>query len=513
MPHQIITEHGKSIAEFINRLQRSHFFLKHDTVRRFNTDEMPDVVDSCIDVQYSDEYIKKLIKARKGNANIFTQYTNKVARVYSQEPTFRTNEQSEKDLEIYEDWREDSDMNIRMQKMNRVLVENRTSLLKLFYDADDKKLQTTTITPDMYALLSSPSSKSKYIHDTVVISMGVERRGEDVWNVYGVYTDQEVAIIKIKKDDGDILTFEIFRNEFGSVGVDKGVSINPYGVMPFVNVRHFQDEKLNVMPDVEAMQTSIRVSIESGDLSVALYFQAAATPYGINIMPVSDNKTGGNNNNQSKNPYNFMMFDAVKPDATTAIGTLAPQVKANEVMLSMRDTVSSFLESRGIKISSNNVLNAEAVQSGISQIISNSDALAVIDSYKILFASFEQNVFDLWKIMWNFHAEANSLVDSRKVSEDFEITIQFAANEVAFIKESEIDYQTKLLNERLTTKRRSLQALNPDMSSIEIDKLIVEIEEESKENIERARLELPPGSNVQAGGTGDVNVNANVGEQ
>jgi hypothetical protein len=145
--------------------------------------------------------------------------------------------------------------------------------------------------------------------------------------------------------------------------------------------------------------------------------------------------------------------------------------------------VKSWLETRGIKSSSFGN-SSEVSASGISKVIEEGDSSDEIAKQKVLFAKFEDDLWQLIKTMHSFWIQSNLLNQtSADFSLSFKPSVKFADNKIVTDMKTTLE-EIKMLNElNLISKKQSIKKLFPNMSDKQVNDYLKELEDGNEEEL------------------------------
>lgn len=242
---------------------------------------------------------------------------------------------------------------------------------------------------------------------------------------------------------------------------------NPLGVIPFVYVNQYQT-KLMPQPDSDVYEMVLRIPQLLSDLNYAHKFQAHSMVYGIDLDPTTE---------IDGNPDGFSLFSSREGEGKSGkIDFLKPQVEIEPSLKLIMSELGLWLETKGIKAGA--IGTADVSLSGIAKILDEMDTTQTRQEQVEVFSGMES---EFWKLYSTLHNYYLPLIDGKSVgmTEDPLISISFGEQKPLEDEKAKIERIKLKLEAGLTSKRRAVSEANPDLSSGDLDKLILEIEEES----------------------------------
>jgi hypothetical protein len=278
--------------------------------------------------------------------------------------------------------------------------------------------------------------------------------------VFYAYTKDEFLIFD---ENGKILD-----SEMQSVGNPSGV--NEYKSLPGVYINRSQ-YCLIPPPDTDMLKMTKLIPILLADCNFAVMFQAFSIIYGIDVTDT----------NLKMAPNAFWSFKS-DPNLETKpeIGVIKPEVDTDKVLTLLAAQISLWLESKGIKPGTIGTLNVQNAASGIAKIIDEADTVENRKDQVMIFRPKDSqlveiiinNFMPIWKKRPGFKPPAVFYTETIRISTEF-------PEQRAMVDEgATTDTEIKKLDAGLTTRKRSLKVLNPDMTDEQIDELFNEIEAE-----------------------------------
>lgn len=388
--------------------------------------------------------------------NILTKIVDKMSTIYNVPPVRKIANGTDQDSELLS-WYEDIlDINTSMNDGTELFNLSKSHLIQPF--AHNGLPRIRQIANDSFFVIST--DKIDPLTPTHIITFDADSEDPSKVKFYA-YSNDSFAVFNL---DGELDLYEMAQsqNEDG---------INPLLTLPFI---YSNQSRFNLLPrpDSDVLTMTKLLPILLSDLNYAVKFQAFSIIYGIDV----------DDQNLKMAPNTFWHF---KSDPTTQtkpeIGTIKPQVDISETLTLIQSQLALWLNSKGIRPGSVGKLEQDSFASGISKIVDEMDTMEyrqkLVDHYSMV----ERNFWDL--IMHTMHPYwvATGQVENRALfSPQASVNIHYTLQLPAQSKQDILAEIKQELDMGLTTVRRALKTIHPLMTDEEIDKLLMEIEEEKK---------------------------------
>jgi hypothetical protein len=378
-------------------------------------------------------------------------------------------------------------INVAMQLANEFFNLFKNCSPEPFFDDQTKSPGLRVVPSDRFFVASkdaiNPMRPTHYVKIMGKRSLANGRES----TIFYAFTDSEFLIFD---DKGEPIP------EFMSA-VQSGTT-NPYGVIPNPYIVRSYDK---IMPnkDTDTLAMTTLVPVLLTDVNYAIMFQCFSIIYGIDV----------DDENLSMNPNAFwrLKSDPTQQSSRPQVGIIKPEVDSDKVVSLVQTELSLFLQSRNIRPGAVGQLGAENFQNGISKMIDEMDTSADRKKQVPYFQELEQQ---LWvRTIKNLHpiwSQKDGYKYIEQFSDQAEVEIIFPEQRPDVSFSALLDDEIKMLEKKLTTRKRSLKKLNPDMEDAEIDLLITEIDNED-DSVEEDNAPAPgqadPAANPQAPGEGE----------
>lgn len=415
------------------------------------------IIMEHITKEYSSKETIAELENRLLPLNLKRKIINKASAVYDQSPVRLVSNKDKKDQEMLDLYSYSYKVNRVMRQSNRGFTQFKKGLVMPYVDEQGyprlRYLPPHTYFPFRKSDISPQDLGKLYIciNDAPAF--------QD--KIFSVWTEQEHLIV-----DGRA---QVIPQE------DNAQGINPFGKLPFV---WMNESNLSVHPiqNDDLWKFSIAVPILFSDLSYGIKYMAYSLIWTTGIEE-QDMPTG---------PGNIIHTGSVKAGQEAAtINQIKPQVEIDSSLNFISQALTVLLETWNLR--PGNIagkLTGDNAISGISKAIDESDNMEAILIQQDYFRDYEQ---ELWNLTahtlspyWIKKNKLNSKFTT-SFSDDFDVNIVFKEPKVVQSEKEKIEISKMRLDAGLTTLRRELSRLNPDMDDDDITKLIQEIREERME--------------------------------
>jgi hypothetical protein len=448
----------KEHAEYIE--SKKHYLARNAQLFEIYQGDLLKYVRKIMLESLSPEYFEK-IKSRIYPINILKRVVDKLAQSYRDEPT-RTATSNADILSFYED-----QLSINM-KMN--LADEFSHLFKgyalepfahkgapsLRVIPFDRFLTRSTDIIDPLRL----THFYKYIGKQFKSDRYGKKRDLDVWFVY---TDETFEAIY---EDGSICKELMIDTTTGEPLNGE----NPLGFIPFMFGNR---SSYNILPvqDTDTLELAKLLPVQLSDLAGAVLFQCFSIIYGIDVD--SENMT------MSPNAFWSLKSDPAS-DKTPSVGTIKPEVDVDKVMGFIKDTFSTWMETKGIRVGAIGNTDAGGVSSGISKII---DEMDTFEARNKSIEYFIKEEFEFWQLLKKMHNYwvANGMIEKQPLlPENWEVSTEFDPPRPMVDRREEVDVAVIERDNRVISQRSLIKKLYPRWSEEDIDKELQQIELESE---------------------------------
>lgn len=469
------TEQQKQLIEFAkNQIKKYEPNIDHNKnlFEIYEGDLLTQILQD-VSKQFSSESFE-ILKCRIAPINILKRIVDKLSTIYSK-PIKRSikngNAADEELLKWYED---NFDINNTMNIANELYNLHKSVVVEPYVDEMMPRLRS--VPSDRSIMLSQD-----YV-DSTRPTMWVKLMGKTL--IDG--TEKEIIYIYTKDYfipatlDGEVLSGVLANNENPS-------GVNPIGAIPgvYVNQSHHC-----IVPqrDTDVLQMTKIIPIIISDLNYAVMFQSFAILYGIDV----------DTTNLRMSPNAFWTFKSdPTSDKTPQVGAIKPNVDIQQVVGFVQAQLTFWLNSKNIRPGTVGGLTAENFASGISKAIDEMDTVEARQKQIPQFMKCEKQLWELITKKLHPYWMKNKMIKTNlNFSANCEVVIEFPEQLPMSDRQQVLDNQEKELKLQLTTRKRAIKTLNPDMGEKEIELLMLEIEAENTVEVD-VTPEEPAGNNPE----------------
>jgi hypothetical protein len=441
--------------------QSLHMHNSREALEIYEGDLM-DRVKKILQSTLSKEYYNT-IKDRIIPINFMPKIVNKMSQVYNLSPNRKCVEQDF--VDSYSNW---IDINSIMQIADDYSNMAKAYAIEPYVNPKGKPCLRVMFPNEFTVMGTDPRDKTmptifikfmgEYCKDKVYRGKQIQKYTE--WFI--AYSDTEILAFDADGDSREEIT-----------GMTEG--INPVGRIPFVYGNRSRRCIIPTM-DTDLVQMIKMFPVLFSDLGGAIMYSCFSVIYTVDL----------DSGDLKLSPNGFWDFKS-NPDLqkTPMIGTIKPDADIDKVLRFLTNIMGAWAESRSIKIGAIGEMSGENMVSGFSKLIDNMDTFDIIKKQIPFFKREEKDLFHLLAVMnnqWLKTGEIDQdLYPIMEVSE-FDVLNTFEATfdepKVKEDRKAVVDTQVVELNNRLTTQKRAIQKINPDLDSEEIENLISEIQGE-----------------------------------
>jgi hypothetical protein len=256
------------------------------------------------------------------------------------------------------------------------------------------------------------------------------------------------------------------------IAMDNPDGLNPYGILPFVHVTQ-QMELLYPIRANDIMSVQIAVCLLLSDSTLAQKYLSWATLLLTGVEGDQKVKVG---------PAAVLSLpqkaDGQNPDAKY----IQPNLNSDEVIRLVEKLVEFVLTTNNLSAGTMiGRLTSSNAASGISKMFDEIQSTEDINEQRKIYSDAEKELWGLFA-----HSMLPAWVEQGLVhndytgafSPDFELSIRFPDIKPLLSRKERIENSRMELEAGLTSLKRAIKEINPDMESEEIEDLIIEIQKE-----------------------------------
>lgn len=449
---EFIKEKLEAINSNAYRTQRAKNYARFEI---YNGQLEPSLITAIYAEFSKPETIKDLIH-RMVPINIVKKIIHKLAGIYMETPVRAPADGNESDQELIYEIEESAKLNVKMKEANRYFKLFKCNLIEPY--VDEYGLIAIRNMPRHTYEVFSHSMISPEIPDLIVKILVDDNDLEK--QLFAFWTADEFLILNGKgKVDSTRMT-----------NLNNAEGKNPYGALPFVYMNE-ASYAVTPLPNDDLLRAGVLIPLLLTDLAFASKYQTWSIIYVIGY----DGDIPASPNSVISLP---MTPDGQKPE----MGTIKPEFDMTsslgfvESILDML-LVTNNLSSTGFK----GQLSAGAPASGIAKALDEAQSTedkkdqqeSFQDAEYRLFTLLSKTLIPVWRKDRLLAPEVN-----REFSSVFELRLMLRELKVTMTEQEQIEISTKKLDAGLTTLKRELSALNPNLTIEEIEELEQEIYEE-----------------------------------
>jgi hypothetical protein len=398
--------------------------------------------------------------------NIFLKLVEKLSALYTHGVARYTENAIDQDLVAY--YEKELELNSRMASGNKMFNTNKYFALEPYSITDEMgkiEIKLRILPANKFIVYSDdsidPTNPTAFIKISNYVN-GLNMTAEESFekSIFFIYTDTEFIPVNGK---GELQPQ--YLNENGG--------INPFGMIPYV---YGSSSEIDLIPmkDEDSFLMSKLPAIILADLNYSVQYQCHSVLYGIDL----------NVGDLEMNPDSFWLLNSQEGDnKKPAIGTIKPDADIDKVVALIKEELSMWYESKGLKVNTSGNLNNSI--SGVAKLIDEADATEARAKQINIFTAIEKNFWKLLSQMHNYYVSAGMLEETRKFSDEFEINIEFASMKPIVDDKQKLEEIKLRLEMGLTSKFRALKEANPTLTDGEIKQLMDEIEKEKQADIDK----------------------------
>ena len=456
-------------------------FIKNESERLVYNSEIQQILDgdllALLDAKMKLDLGTKSYMAastRKAPINIYRKIVDKLTKIYDQ-PVIRTViDGTDKDKALVSWYETKLSLNTKMDRNNFKFNAFYYALLQIGLKDPKPNIRTrepfVRTIPNHEFLIMNASESDPSSSDVIILCMPSrtvqKKEGYKVTDaeqeIYYVWSDYQFIIID---EAGDIQQDLMFRYEQDGV--------NPYETTPFA-YSNASDDKPMPAVQTDNKDMALLIPLLLTDLNYAVKYQAFSLFVAINI----DEKK------VELSPNSILSFQTPPgDDRQPSFQSIKPTIDISETLNLASSQMSLWLSTKGIRAGSISQLTPDTFSSGISKMIDESDTY---ESLKKQIQIYMKTEAEFWeKLLKHIHPKwvSSNMIDQRELfSVDAYVVTKFHTPVPMQTRGEKISELKAERDAGLTTRRRSIEALNPDMTDEDIDLLIQEILDEASAN-------------------------------
>lgn len=412
-----------------------------------------EVIEGAIMKEFKKKETIEELMNRLVPLNIMQKVIGKLAGVYKEAPLRTVKSKDEKEQEMLNTIVEGLDLNMRMKEANRLFKMNKKALLEPYLD--DEGVPSLRVLPAHTYEALAWKRKKKSVPNIIV-------KIDDTCEELIVWSDESHWVCNYK---GEVIP-EVMAK------MDNADGENPYGELHFEYINE-SSSSINPIQDDDLLALSIAIPVILTDLLFGLKYQCWAILW-----------TVGKVGDIPFNPNSVIQMDfGEEPGQTPSVNSIKPEIDADKMLTTVMALVSLLLTTKNLQ--SGAIADGITVQqaaSGIAKVIDSSESVEDQKDQQAFFLKAERSLMKKLRNMMEYWKATNQLDKNFdfELPQDFETSIVFQEPRPIMTEAEQIETSDKKIKARLTTIKRELKKLNPDLDPTEIDALYLEIVEEQK---------------------------------
>lgn len=427
------------------------------------------IIQEAILKEFKKEETVTELMSRLVPLNIMQKVISKLAGVYKEAPLRTVSSKDEAEIEMLQTLEDGLELNMRMKEANRYFKMNKKVLLELYLD--DEGIPSLRVIPAHCYECFSLKTKKKSVPNVVV---KIDETSERLI----FWSDESHWITNFK---GEVMQ-DIMNN------MDNPDGENPYGVLPFEFINE-SSSSVNPIQDDDLLAISVAIPVILTDLLFGLKYQCWAIIYTI-----------GKVGDIPFNPNSVIQLEFGEDGQRPELNSIKPDIDSDKLLNVVMALVSLILTTKNLAAGSiTDGITANNVASGIAKMLDSAESVEDKKDQQAYFLKAEKSIFNKLKDMMASWKQSNSLHPDYdfELPEDFSVATSFQDPRPLMTESEQIDNSKKKIDASLSTIRRELQILYPDMDTEAIDKLYKEVLEE-KANLMALAQEIAKNGNLQS---------------
>jgi len=435
--------------------------------------------------------------------NVLKPIVNKKSVCYKDDPIRTSTEDRYKDFIDY--YVDKLSFNTMMQKANRYynIYSNTQTFIRPVLDGEKHKLEMKVLPPFLYSvnprqddrnepyavILSDYKDEANLTPEKVNKTNSVDQNkgfasGEDLIDSNEFPSGQDCMQIVWEPE------LHWTQSEKGAVKIDQekddGQFLNPIKRIPFTNIAKDRDNQFWAEQGEDTIENCQQIQMAMTDLFTIAKHQ------GFGIMAITSKKEP----KQMEFGIRKAIWLEQKTDGTAAsvefLSANAPLSEYKEMIL---DLTALTVSSEGLSVNSVSARDgAKTVNSGIMAILEQSDNIQQVELDRNVFRKAEKDIWEVIRLWHNWLYDENMLNDEARalgvIADDFDLSVSFADIKPVTSEEERLGQAERRKNLGVITQKGVLRKLEPQMTDVEIEEVLKEVEEEKKKNIEAFNANL-----------------------
>lgn len=395
--------------------------------------------------------------------NITHKIVDKLAKIYTQQPIRNPAIKNDNDSGLISLYADSMNIDSFMKYSNELFKLHKHVLLQPYLDSTG--IPRLRIIPSQQFTLVGIDPINPERPTAVIIHLKPDEEKDE--DKRFAYWDEEFHYIIDGKGD-------IVQDEMIAMGNPEG--INPFGVLPFVHINESLDMLIPISDD-DLKAFNVIICVLLTDLCFGLKYQTWSVFY---IIGAKERKIEMGPAATIELPFDPETGN--KPE----VGTVKPDMDSDKMLTVIEFLVASLLSTKNLSAGQvSGKLDVKNAASGVSKLLDQAESMEDRNDQIDFFRTAEEKLWDLlannmlpyWVESKKIHSDYTGVFSS-----DFELSIIYPEQKIILSVDERIRVQVLKLKNGLTTLKRALQEINPDLDGDEIDELIKEIQTEKADN-------------------------------
>jgi len=424
--------------------------------------KLKEIIREAIQKEFLLPETVKDMAARIIPINITQKIITKLAKVYISAPKRKSIDGNEDDQDALDFYVTEMDFNRKMNHSNNMFKLHKHVSIEPFIDSKGKP-KLRILPSQTYSLFSDdkrdPTNPTVFIKH-IKFDIDLEKEIHEMW------TDEDFVMVN---GNGEILIDQM-------MALNNPEGINPYGVIPFTIIRDSDDLLIPIMDDdLKSMQIAINLLLT--DLAFATKYASWSIFYTIGV----------GTEKISFNPNSVIALDHQAGTDKPEIGTIKSELDSDAMLRQVEALVSMLLSTKGLSVGTvSGQIQANNATSGIAKILDQAETIEdrevqasfFEDAEKEFWFKFAHNILPVWMESGEIDKEY-----AKPFSQDFELSIIFPEQKVMLSKKEHLELIKQKLEMGLMSFRDAVKETNPELSDLEIDDFIANIQKEKLDNV------------------------------
>lgn len=435
--------------------------------------------------------------------NLLKKIVDKRAGVYKRPPIRKA--ELESDQALMDFYVEKMYLDLLLQKANRYMVLGSNTVIYIVPDMETGKLKARVIPHYQYSLVANPKDHNKI--DAFIFSPFVQEgsvspdsaipsaTGQEGFQENRTIKTEPNLVESLERSTDQSASEYIFwtkeqhftANASGAVIPDPDAGelehMNPIQMMPVINVARDRDNEAWATQGEDMIDLTIAIQMGWSDVMTIAKHQGFSL---LTIISQEEPK----NINVGVNRAVWLKQNDQGPQ---------PSISYVQAQSPLAEYKSLLTELLGLLLTTNNMDpgsisgsgQARNFTSGFHALIAMADSLEAIEMDKPIMLKAEKQVWQLIKAWHNYLFDLGKLNDEAKLlgkfSEDFKPSIILADVKPLESEDERIARVEKLIKLGLITQKDALKKIHTELSDQDVEKKLIEIEEEKTQNVAKAQ--------------------------